>query len=359
MSADQRELRGVVEQEENAPNRLCIYRTAKTVRIRDTRLGCLYWFLVTLVMLYMVLIALSDGRMHQFPSVGVGIALTDLHGKAVFQGKAYDEFDLMFRSGDSYGTFLATRIVKVRGQTAGRCTDFTQPCHCKAGSAGCAAGHFCEKSAWCPSLGDGNAAKPPAGAEVIRPDAIENIKVNIVPGISFPGIAGDPAFVADGLSNPLMNGTLANLLKNAEPPLSLAQVRDSGALIGVSFLWNCDVVLNCEPAVSVRRLDNGAGFSEHRSWQYVGPDGLPRRDAELAFGLRIVVDSSGYGYRTSAALVLVQIGSFLALLRLASWLTDFVMLVLCSQDRREKYNRFKILEVRRPTHHHVQRARLG
>jgi len=359
------ELHGVVDEDDeddalpqhkhmfgHDPNEVCAYKTMKMVRMRDTRLGVLYWSAVLVVLLYVVLYALGLNRMHQYHDPGVGSVITKLKGKSTFQGKAYDQADLAFHPIDSHGTFLATRILTIRGQKVDQCIDYTQPCNCKEGpdcSVG-VGGHFCKRFAWCPSLGDGNAGTspaPPASTEVVTLQGLGRLELDIVSGISFPGI-GSEFFVtggSKGSANPFKNATVESLLQRAQPSVKLEDVVSRGALIGVSFLWNCDIVEDCEPAVAVRRLDHN-GFSEPRSWQYAGKDGSVLRDTAIAFGIRILVDSSGTGRRTSPTLVLVQLGSGLALLQLAAWFTDFAMLHFFSRSRRSRYVEFKIIETR-------------
>lgn len=359
------ELHGIVDEDDEedvAPQQkhllgtnldeLCAYKTMKVVRMRDTRLGVLYWISVLFVLLYVILYALGVNRMHQYHDTGIGVALTTLKGKAIFQSKAYDAADLAFHPADSHGTFLATRILTVRGQKVDQCLDYTQPCDCKDGpdcSVG-TGGHFCKRLAWCPSLGNGNAGTsppPPPSAEVINLEGLGRVELDIVSGISFPGI-GSHFFVAGGStgsSNPFKNETVETLLKRVQPPIMLADIASQGALIGVSFLWNCDVMEDCEPAVAVRRLDK-SGFSEQNSRQYSGKDGVLLRDTIVTYGIRILVDASGTGRMTSPTLLMVQLGSGLALLQLAAWFADFAMLHFFSQARRHRYIEFKILETR-------------
>jgi len=359
------ELHGIVdddEEEDVAPQKkhlwgldldeLCAYKTMKAVRMRDTRLGLLYWSSVLVVLLYVILYALGVNKMHQYHDVGVGAVITSLKGKAAFNGKAYDQADLAFHPADSHGTFLPTRILTARGQKVDQCIDYTQPCNCKDGPD-CAVGtggHFCKRLAWCPSLGNGNAGTsppPPSSTEVVTLQGLGKIELDIVSGISFPGIGSDffVAGASKGSSNAFKNETIESLLKRVQPPMKLEDVVSRGALIGVSFLWNCDVVEDCEPAVAVRRLDK-IGFSEQRSQQYAGKDGTLLRSTIVAFGIRILVDSSGTGRRTSPTLLLMQLGSGLALLQLAAWFTDFAMLHLFSRVRRHRYVEFKITETR-------------
>merc|ERR1719408_80095 len=109
---------------------------------------------------------------------------------------------------------------------------------------------------------------------------------------------------------------------------------DTGALIGVSFFWNCDVLGDeCEPAAVIKRLDNGKGFVQKRA-RHKTVGGAATRDATYMYGLRILVDSSGIGRKVSVVLIIIQVGSGLALLRTASMASDILMLKLYSRTRR-------------------------
>jgi len=112
------------------------------------------------------------------------------------------------------------------------------------------------------------------------------------------------------------------------------------------FFWNCDVLTTeCEPSVVIKRLDNGKGFSQKRANHHtIG--GTEARDAILMYGLRILVDSSGLGRQMSFVLIVIQIGSGLALLRTASMASDFLMLKLYPKYRRDAYYKCKVIETK-------------
>jgi hypothetical protein len=171
---------------------------------------------------------------------------------------------------------------------------------------------------------------------------LEHTIVEIMSGIAFPGI-GNHFFVTGksaGARNEFKNITLGELLKRAEPPVKLEDILEIGALISVSFFWNCDVsVLDCEPGVVIKHLDGGKGFSQKRAMH-----NKQGRDAVLMYGIRILVESSGIGRKMSFVLFVIQVGSALALLRTASMAADSMMLYLYPRHRREAYYKCKVLE---------------
>lgn len=326
-------------------DKICAYKTFKVVRIKDRHLGMLYWAIVTLVILYIIIFALGMEGKHQYQEPGIGTVITRYHGKGFANGKAYDETDLRFPEVEPFGAFIMTKSVIVRNQKVGTCVDFDNPCPCRK-DATCVDG-FCQDKAWCPSLGDHN-ADDAKGAVATTITGLEHTILELMTGIAFPGI-GNYFFVtgkSTGAKNPFKNITLADLLGQAQPPVKMDEVVEKGALIGVSFFWNCDVLTTeCEPSVVIKRLDNGKGFSQKRANHHtIG--GTQARDAVLMYGLRILVDSSGIGRRMSFVLIVIQIGSGLALLRTASMASDFLMLKLYPKYRRDAYYKCKVIETK-------------
>jgi hypothetical protein len=355
--AQQTELRSIVDEEDEedefkeAPpakkeldwDKICAYKTFKVVRIKDRHLGMLYWAIVTLVVLYIIIFALGIEGKHQYQEPGIGTVITRYHGKGFANGKAYDEADLRFPEVEPFGAFIMTKAVTVRNQKVSECVDFDNPCPCRK-EATCVDG-FCQDKAWCPSIGDGNADKA-EGATVTEITGLEHTVLELMTGIAFPGI-GNYFFVtgkSSGATNPFKNITLKDLLAQAQPPQKLDEIVATGALIGVSFFWNCDVLTTeCEPSVVIKRLDNGNGFTQKRASHHtIG--GNAARDAVLMYGIRILVDSSGIGRRMSFVLIVIQIGSGLALLRTASMASDFLMLKLYPKYRRDAYYKCKVIE---------------
>jgi len=347
-------------------DKICAYKTFRVVRIRDRYLGMVYWSIVTLIILYIIIFALGMEGKHQYQEPGIGTVITRYHGKAFANKKAYDMSDLRFPEIEPFGAFIMTKEVKIVDQEVGECVDFDNPCPCREG-AQCVDG-FCKEKAWCPSLGDGNEDFQPEsaeGAEVTTMTGLEHTKLSILAGIAFPGL-GNHFFVAgkkeapplppgvkpppipleEKTKNKFQDITLGDLLSQAQPPVKLEEVIDKGALIAVSFFWTCDVAdLGCQPGVVIKRLDNGKGFSQKRAFHH-SEGGASKRDAVLMYGLRILVESSGIGRQFSFVLLVIQIGSCLALLRTASMSADFMMLSLYPKVRRETYQNLKVEETR-------------
>lgn len=321
------------------------YRTPQTLRTNNPYLAIVYWTLVILVLVHIGLVACRIDGLHQEHGAGIGTVIAKLSGKAFLGGRGYDPADLALGGqDDSTGVFIATRIVTQRGQVAGQCLDYGRTCPCPQGFA-CVAG-FCKGTSWCPSLGDGNVrgapkgAPPEAGADptVERLDGLGKVQLSFEVGVSFPSLGGRlfAAGQSPGAKDPYRNFTLDELLSQASTPIKLDALRDYGGIVGVQFFWDCNVALPCEPLVLVQRLDGDIGYHLKRARRYY-VDGSEKRDAVYAFGIKVQVSSSGIGRRTSLALIALQVGSGLALLRLATLAADFLLMhVLHSRYRKEK-----------------------
>jgi len=327
--------------------RILSYRTPRVVTIKDLRLGVLYWSMVTIFIMYSIIFVFNMEGRHTQQATGTGTASTHFKGKGFAGDKVFDTADLRFPVTEPTGAFIMSRRVMVKNQRLGDCVDWDSPvkCPCK-GNSTCRNGH-CARPCWCPSLGDFNTKSTdmPEGAVQENILGLEDSILHIDSSISFPAI-GNQFFVtgdAPDAKNPFANIRLGDLLAMAGT--SMKEVQKRGALISVALMWRCDVGQSrfCEPNTLVKRLDHGQGFSQKRAKYRRDENGEEVRDATYLFGVRVLVDCSGVGRQASLPLVIVQIGSCIALLRVAMWVTDFVMLTMWpSAERRLAYKQCKI-----------------
>jgi len=331
-------------------DRICAYKTFKVVRIRDRQLGFCYWGIVTCVILYVVVFCFSIDGKHQQQEPGVGTVLTKVFGKAYSGDKVFDPSDLRFPVIEPSGAFLLTRRVTI-SQKRGKCVDWDQPKRCPCDEGETCNGDYCEVSGWCPSLGDKNAQKPPPEAVVDEIEGLNKIVLKIMSGIAFPGL-GNRFFVtggSPGATNQFKNITVEQVLALTDPPQKLdKKLLSTGALIGVSFFWACAVDAgDCEPSVVIKRLDSGQGFVQKRA-RYSRQGTEETREALYMNGLRILVDSSGIGKKASMVLAIIQVGSAIALIRVAAIVADNIMLysLQYTKTRREAYYKCKVQETK-------------
>lgn len=330
-------------------SKICAYNTNRVVRIKDVRLGGIYWFMVTCIIMYSIIFVFSMEGRHTEQATGVGTAITKFKGKGFSGDKVFDGTDLRFPVIEPQGAFIMTRRIQQKEQKVGMCVDWDSPkkCPCKANST-CTNG-YCAVKHWCPSIGDYNSKEPPASAVIDIIEGLEDSVLDIASAIGFPSIGND--FFVTGsdpqIKNPFASIRIGDLLAMTRPPLKMEDVQQRGALISVNLMWQCDMGVSdhCEPTVVVKRLDGGQGFVQKRARHRRNSNGDEVRDAVYLFGVRVLVDCSGVGRRPSLSLIVVQIGSCISLLRVAMMLADFIMLKLYpNEDRREAYQKCKIQE---------------
>ncbi|CAE7758456.1 P2RX2 [Symbiodinium sp. CCMP2456] len=332
-------------------NKICAYHTNRVVRIQDANLGYLYWGIVTLVVLYIQIVVFHIEGRHTFQEPGYGAVITKFEAKSFNQdGKAFDEVDLRHPVIEPSGAFIMTRRITMKGQAMGTCIDSDSPQKCPCGDhATCGGDGYCQVKTWCPSLGDHNVANPPPGAVVEDIFGLEEALLMIVAGIGFPSIGAKfhVAGSSPDSSDLHKRITLLQLLELADPPLKLEDVSKSGCVIAVNFFWSCDFSWSnsCEPKMSVKRVDDGTGFVQKRSKKQT-VNGVETRDAQYMYGLRLIVDSSGIGRQISLVPIVIQLGSCLALVQIASMAADFLMVRMYDKDRCEAYYRCKVVETK-------------
>lgn len=127
--------------------------------------------------------------------------------------------------------------------------------------------------------------------------------------------------------------------------MDLASVKSTGALLQVNVLFNCLLLFSkCEPTISVTRLDGvgGAtpGYSIWRAHKYVDGSGS-RRDLEKLSGIRMVWRSVGSGNQIDLPGVVFFIAVGVALLPIAAFVTEFVMLFVLPERRHYEDKIFK------------------
>lgn len=350
------ELSQVVDEEEEPPrgngnpgllgvdwDRRCSYRSNRLVRIKDKYIGIFFWAFVTAVILYMVVVVVYLDGLHMQQDSGHGTVITKFQCKAFVGSKAFDEADLRLPVAEPSGAFILMQRYTLENQRPGRCVDWENPQKCPCPQGGACNGAYCENKQWCPSLAENNLANPPAGTAVEAVSGLEDCALKFSAGVSFPSMSLN---FRDTWSSPsaakiVKSMSVKKLLTMATPPTSLAEM-SKGAIISVNFQWACSHGIACEPQLTVKRLDNGAGYSQKRS-RYITSNGVQTREVTFTSGLRIMVDSSGLCRTVSVMPIVVQLGSCMALLKAAAVLCDFLMLnVLFCSEKSSKYQKQKV-----------------
>ncbi|CAD7926499.1 unnamed protein product [Amoebophrya sp. A25] len=359
---EQEEQEGGDDEEESQPvdwDRTCAYKTLKIVRVRDRYLGILYWSIVVAVILYIVIVAVALDGKHQRQEPGLGSTIVKFQGKAFnAKNEPFDEADLRHPEVEPSGAFIMTRSVTIKGQAAGACVDYDKPCRnvtaAEPKECNCdkASNHCKLPVAWCPSIGEGNidTLKDDGATTIVNEmtKGMEAATLEFFAGISFPGMSKNFFVAGQTEEEPigthiLQSISVGDLLTKAGVE-SYSEIMKTGAILSVAFYWNCDVESPaCHADITVQRVDKGAGYFQKKS-HYYKKAGKGARDATYMNGIKILVESSGIGKKTTLVLLLVQLGSCLALLRVASMVADFLMLNCYSDQKVKMYYKCKVIE---------------
>jgi len=120
---------------------------------------------------------------------------------------------------------------------------------------------------------------------------------------------------------------------------SISDVKNKGAIIVVSSDWQCDLdhdISECIPTVSFERIDEVTTFSPGFNFRYVNyyvEDATQFRDLTKVYGIRFLVLISGVGKKFNIVPLLVNIGSGLALLSIATVIADLIALYVHPQRK--------------------------
>jgi len=179
---------------------------------------------------------------------------------------------------------------------------------------------------------------------------LEFFSVFIRVSIKFPqfGISMDNA---NGTApTPLWNlFTIDQMLEGAKALDQWENIAKSGAAIAVIFQYNCNLDLyhqnnpykHCLPEISFLRIDSAelnsfaAGYNFRYTYHYYLPNNqsddpafIENRDLFKVYGIRFIFLLSGKGGKFNIVPLIINIGSGLALLGIATFVADLVALYI-------------------------------
>lgn len=358
------------------------YNTVKEVRMLDRRLGIVCWVIRTMVLAYVIGYVFVMREGYAETEKGFGHAVSQVEGMAfsMANGKArpWDTVDAAQPALENGAAFIGTTIYVTSDQKIANCSNPAAQCatnaDCKANpplEAGRCVSGMCIEMQWCPAHSDANL--PTTTKHELK--GVKDFKVWVRGAITFPALDAAKVFstISDGTGSPyaggagpgavvVANSTTMTLLGaggsgglaapdlfTVEELLSLAgttyeTVAATGATIAVSLLWSCfvDSPKPCVPSVQVQRMDvseRRRGFSYQYANYYRDAAGTEKRDLNTVMGVRLLLSSRGEGKKVSLGAIMLQISSGIALLWLANFAADFLMIYVLPE--RKHYRTYK------------------
>jgi len=350
----------------------CVYKTMKFVRIENPVLVIIYYSLLIVLLAYIGLWEIWWEKGYQTTAIGVGTVSTKVKGTATNNSdntnvSEYDVFtsdDLVFPDTEQNALFVTTSDIYTY-QTRGVCDGekktgvCTTNANCTMGemnydSLGTLTGNcsngFCQVKGWCPLESDDKAAK-------MFYYGVENFTIFLKVNLQFKKFdvlltnTVNTNLSEHGLKPEYNLFTVKYILQKAETDIS--SIAAKGAIILCTISYDCDLdndIKHCEnhPKFSFLRIDdvNGTVSSGYnfRTSAYQDYSYLPNIDSSVAriinkrMGLRILFVLEAQAGKFDLSTLTITFGSGLALLGLATIVTDYFMSG-CVQHHKKYNNR--------------------
>jgi len=285
--------------------------------------------------------------------------------------RTWDSIDIVQPALEDGAAFISTEVYYTPKQTMGNCSNPSKQCVTNSDcpnvpplSTGSCNGGFCTEMQWCPAFSDQTVETtqlhqlegqdflsiwlkaaimfPSLDASRVFSTIDELTPTPYVDGVSSVSSTSSGSTLGDGKTAPPDMFTVKDLLSLAGT--SYETVQDTGCVLSVSLLWDCFVDgASCFPTISVQRLDLSAkrnGFEyEYANYYRMTDTGPQQRDLYTVKGVRLLLSSRGVGKKVSLSAIMLQVSSLIALLWLANFAADFLMLSVLPE--RKHYRTYK------------------
>lgn len=338
------------------------------------------WAIRIIVLFYIVGYVLFLRQGYAATETSVGHAISEVNGTTFStvngNSRPWDAVDAVQPALENGAAFIATTVFETKGQTISTGTNPRLPC---TGNSGCpsdpplftgqcdVALGFCRVLSWQPMYDMTDTTHTTQYDLQTGGDAFG---VWVKSSIQFPSLDDTHIFstigatqrtpyatqsasvtatstststtLGDGTANPPDYFTLQELLALAQT--SYESVRSEGATLSVSFVWDCSVdSSSCYPKIQVAKMDTNErrrGFSyQYANYYRTSSGGSDTRDLYTVRGVRLLLSSRGEGKKISISAIMLQISCGIALLWLANFAADFLMLHVLPE--RKHYRTYK------------------
>nr|XP_010598170.1 P2X purinoceptor 4 isoform X2 [Loxodonta africana] len=283
--------------------------------------------------------------------------------------RIWDVADYVIPAQEENSIFIMTNMILTMNQTQGVCPEIpgkTTVCqsdaNCIAGSAGThsngvATGRCvpfnrttktCEVAAWCPLENDTYVPKP----AFLK--AAENFTLLVKNNIWYPKFNFSKRNILPTVNTSYLKSCIYNAKTDPFCPIfrlgkivasaghSFQDMAVQGGIMGIQIKWDCNLdrtAAFCLPRYSFRRLDNrdtehnvSPGYNFRFAKYYNDPAGIEHRTLIKAYGIRFDVMVFGKAGKFDIIPTMINVGSGLALLGVATVLCDIIVLY-CMKKR--------------------------
>ncbi|GFU29844.1 p2X purinoceptor 4 [Nephila pilipes] len=365
------------------------YYTPKIVLIKNTKVGVLNRFVQLAIICYIIGFAIIYNKGYQDFSPIESSVTTKVKGviytnyskndfdnlvpdTEVYQ-RIWDTADYVVPPSENNAFFVVTNIVITSNQTQSQCPeDVTIPgakcvsnIDCHQGSPlvtgnGVLTGRCiksdmnstlkaCEIYGWCPVERDVNPLKNNKALLA----ATKKFTVLIKNFVDFPKFKirrsnipnfKDPNYLKHCTYHHINNPLCPIFVLEDIVPGDYDQIAVKGAAIAVVIDWQCNFDLSeskCYPTYSFRRLDENSLISPGLNFRYAHFYGDSQRTLYKAYGIKFIIMAQGRGGKFNIVPLLLNIGSGLGLLAVATILCDVVVLYILKKKDLYKSVKFQ------------------
>lgn len=339
------------------------YDTVKWVSVRNRYLGMIYYFFLSIILLYTAYSFVVEEQYLDSEKTNGWILIKVTNEQMSDLGIRWDIYDRITNPGEQGAVFIPTRIVVTKGQSqnmdspdSGYCESPLHPCqsatdceppHKPGAHHGpqdgmlkkeCVNGH-CMKRQWCP------AEDHTASTSTTHYLDFSKVELWLSTYVHFHKFQLDVA-TTDEQEEELYPLPRANTypmhdllrMANLEPE----EVVENGAVIIANALLNCDLDTGlCRSKVEPVNVDTKSGFNYAYNRIYY-ENGVRKRDVLRMYGIRIICFATGFGQKTTVSQIILQISAGLALMMIATTVTDKVLLFILPE--RGHYKAKKIMQ---------------
>ncbi|XP_078410296.1 P2X purinoceptor 4-like isoform X1 [Cetorhinus maximus] len=360
------------------------YDTPRIVLIKNRKVGVVNRVVQFAILAYVIGWVLVWEKGYQEFDSTIGSVTTKVKGVAItnstsLEERIWDAADYVIPSQQENSFFVMTNVIVTKNQVQGRCPELpNKRTRCKS-DIDCASRYnnihsngvltgkcvkyneevkTCEIFAWCPVENDTVIPKPAILG------AAENFTVLIKNNIAFlkfnfskRNILTNASYLKSCRFNqknypfcPIFR--LGDMVQEAGQDFQKLAVQ--GGVMGILIEWNCNLDQSpskCVPKYVFRRLDNtnfgetvSPGFNFRFAKYFRNTNGTETRTLFKTYGIRFEVELFGHAGKFNIIPTMINIGSGLALLGMATILCDIIVLYFLKKSNYYKGKKYKYVE---------------
>lgn len=324
------------------------YETVKYVRVLDRRLGLVYYTMLMIIIVYIVLyVCIIEKQYLDFEKSSGWILVKVLNNQKSDTGSMWDTYDKITNPGEQGASFIPTRVLITKDQKQdGFCES---PLHNCTKNADCdidnellqksqCSNGLCLRRQWCPPE---NVDLPTTETQYLE---FTNVELWFSTYVHYHKFMLDVATTDEQqeILYPMRRANtypLHDMIRMAN--LDPEEVVENGALMIANALLDCDLDTGeCGSKLTTINVDTKSGFNYAYNHIYF-EDGVRKRDVLRMYGIRVLAFATGFGSKTSFAMIVLQTSSGIALMMVAQTVSDIVLMSVIAE--RKHYTDQKVL----------------